>query len=83
MPVGTGEIPGMSVAQSGITNLVSTLSVLGSITAIYSVPPLAASQVAALLQVGIGSRKRWVARLQTGASGVPFASGNAVVPRIG
>src|SRR6266550_6467818 len=83
IPVGTGEMPGMRVAQFGITNFVSTLRVSGSITAMYSVPPFAASHVAALLQVGIGSRKRCVARLQTGASGVPFASGNDMVPRIG
>src|SRR2546427_10751668 len=64
-------------------NRVSTLSVLGSITAIYSVPPRAGSQVAALLQVGTGSRNRCVLPFHTGASGEPLASGNAMVPRIG
>src|SRR5437867_2524479 len=41
-------------------NRVSTLSVLGSISAIYSVPPRAGSQVAALLQVGTAVLTVWM-----------------------
>src|SRR5882672_4021820 len=80
MPVGTGVIPGISVAQFGMSKCVSTLRVLGSITAMYSVPP-PAPHVAALLQVGTDRRKRFVCWFHTGASGVPRASGNAMVPR--
>jgi hypothetical protein len=35
-----------------------------------------------LLQVGIGIRKRRVTGFHTGPSGVPLASGNAMVPRM-
>src|SRR3989441_3080887 len=69
----------MRWAQSGIWYVFSTVTIPGSMTAMYCVAPVDAAQAvapAAPLQVGTGTRKRCSLWSHTGASVVPFASGN-------